>query len=201
MASDWWIYKKGTTTADGALDGSTVVDTNRTEDDDFFNNMLLKITSGAALGESQYVSDWVKSTGTFTMASPFSTQILSGVTYEVGVQLPRNPRTVAVKNAAKRKDLPKPGDLAIVMSLGKQVKVLTLEGILHEAGQTSSYLETYYIKPLENLVHYTVFISAPDTRYDGECLLNAFPYKEEGGAKNSFKFNLEIVKGSSYVVL
>lgn len=197
----WRIYVSGTTTANGNVGGTTVVDTNRTESDDYFNNMKLKITSGAASGEERSVVDWVKSTGTFTVSPAFSTQILSGVTYEVGIYLPRNPKTASMKYTTIKKTIMQPGDLALLISHGRQPNVLSIEGLIAESGKTSSELETLYLKPIENFLHYEIEISAPDTRYDGTYVETGFNYQEGGGVVNSFRYKIEFYKGSSHVVL
>lgn len=73
----------GTTTSDGNVGGTTVIDSSQTESDDFFTGMYLKITSGAQSGQIREITNWVLSTKTFTVSPAFGGQILSGVTYRV----------------------------------------------------------------------------------------------------------------------
>jgi hypothetical protein len=88
---------EGTTTADGALDGTTVVDTTRTEPNNHWNNMALLITSGAQSGQVREITNWVLATGTFTVNPAFGGQILAGVTYEVLTQLPADIDVAAIE--------------------------------------------------------------------------------------------------------
>ena len=70
----------------GTLTGGTVntfIDTALTQEDDFFNNMEIEITSGSASGQRRQIVDWVKSTNTGTVASNFSASV-SGATYRIG---------------------------------------------------------------------------------------------------------------------
>jgi hypothetical protein len=84
-----WLYRKGvydttlelesTTTNDGAVDGSTMIDTVRTEANDYFNGMFMWLENG----EFRTVTDWDLASHTFTFASPFEEQVLTGVDYAV----------------------------------------------------------------------------------------------------------------------
>jgi hypothetical protein len=81
----WQLYSKGAATGNGAAGGTTVVDAQRAEADDFFNGRYwILITSGSAIGQKKRVVDFVQSSGTFTLENNgFPAQIVSGVTYEV----------------------------------------------------------------------------------------------------------------------
>jgi len=114
---------------------------------------------------------------------------------------PINPTKATMKFTTIRKTVPVPGDYAILISTGKQPKVLTIEGILYEPGKTAAQLETDYINPMLDRLHKEVTISAPDTRYDGTWILTAFTYSEAGGAINQFRYKLEFYMGSSHIVL
>jgi hypothetical protein len=194
----WKIYLTGTTTADGALDGTTVIDTTRTEADDYFNNMKLKITSGDYAGEERTVIDWVQSTGTFTVSPAFSGQILAGTTYEVGIYLPRNPNKTALKYAAWFKEYG--AGSPIIVSLGTKATVLTIEGLLAYPNKSMANLETDYVDPLKNLLHKEITISAPDTKYDGQWVFTTLNVEERGGVTRCLWYKMEFVKGDTHVV-
>jgi hypothetical protein len=77
----------GTTTTNGAVGGTTVVDTSaelKFIGDDFLIGGKVTINSGAASGETKDISDYVRSTGTITTAA-FSAQIVSGVSYTITI--------------------------------------------------------------------------------------------------------------------
>lgn len=78
----------GTATGAGTADGTTLVDSGLTplsgNQDDYYTNQWVIITSGTALGEELRVSDFTASTGTLTFYGVgASVQIASGVTYEI----------------------------------------------------------------------------------------------------------------------
>jgi len=87
------VAKKGTTTTNGAGDGSTVVDTGLTEANDYWNDMTLLILSGASDGQSRDITDFAG--GTLTVSPVFSNQILSGVRYLI---LPIKPSAAEVED-------------------------------------------------------------------------------------------------------
>jgi ABC-type transporter Mla subunit MlaD len=95
---------QGTTTAAGLPGGTTVIDTARTEVDNFWNTMALLITSGAWSGQVKEITDWTLGTGTFIVAPGFGGQILAGVTYKILTNLP-----VSVDVAAIEAKLDDPG--------------------------------------------------------------------------------------------
>jgi hypothetical protein len=75
----------GTTTSNGAVDGTTLIDSSLgIYGDDFLIGATLAITSGAAVGESKTVTDSAQSTGTIT-STAFTAQIVSGVTYTMTI--------------------------------------------------------------------------------------------------------------------
>jgi hypothetical protein len=77
------IFGEGITTADGAVDGTTLIDDTRTEPDDYWIGCTILITSGACAGQSRTVIDWDSATWTFTVAPVFTAQILTGVNYTI----------------------------------------------------------------------------------------------------------------------
>lgn len=75
----------GTTTGNGAGDGSTTIDSVLAAfGDDYFIGATLAITSGACSGESKTITDFAQATGTLTH-TVFTAQIASGVTFTLTV--------------------------------------------------------------------------------------------------------------------
>ena len=72
----------GTTTGNGAADGTTVLDSGRTEPTTHWDNLSLQITSGICAGISRTIKAFVHDVG-FTLSAPFPAQIVTGVTYRV----------------------------------------------------------------------------------------------------------------------
>ena len=71
----------GTTTDDGNVGGTTVIDSVlRAFGDDYFIGGLVTITSGTCNGQYRAVTDFAQATGTLTTL-PFTAQIVSGVTF------------------------------------------------------------------------------------------------------------------------
>jgi hypothetical protein len=71
----------GTATGDGAVGGTTVVDSLLSAyGDDFWIGATIEITSGAYNGETATVTDFAQATGTITFAA-LSGQIVTGVTF------------------------------------------------------------------------------------------------------------------------
>lgn len=71
------------TTSDGLVNGTTLIDTARTEASDFWNNMTLLILGGAYKGQARKISDFDFATNTLTVAPGFGGKILSGVKYAI----------------------------------------------------------------------------------------------------------------------
>jgi len=70
-------------TSAGAADGSTVIDTERTEGLDYWKNMTLLILGGSYKGQSRKITGFNAVTNTFIAAPIFGGQILSGVRYAI----------------------------------------------------------------------------------------------------------------------
>jgi hypothetical protein len=87
----------GTTDGDGAVDGSTVLDSTRSESTNHWNSLSLEITSGAYLGQTRTIKTYTSGVG-FTLSKPFSGQILTGVTYRVISAVVYQPGITVVKN-------------------------------------------------------------------------------------------------------
>jgi len=72
----------GITTADGAADGSTLIDSNLIDQNDFVNGKSVLILSGSAGREVQSVRDFDPLTGRVSFP-PFSAQITQGTLYRI----------------------------------------------------------------------------------------------------------------------
>ena len=116
------------------------------------------------------------------------------------VTLPRAPSTVKLTHIAFIQEVDIVGD-PILISFGKKATALTIEGIIRVIGQNKSYLESNYITPLSDLVHTEVTISAPDSRYDGNWILDVFEYNEVRGATLHFTYRMRFVKGGTHIVM
>ena len=108
---DEWIG--GTTTADGATNGSNLIDTTVLPrfGDDLLNTRWAMPTSGTYSGQIRRVKDFVQSTGIPTMLTNFGGQILNGITYEVSPFHPDDYIRVAINNAI----------LEVFPDLGRQI--------------------------------------------------------------------------------
>ncbi len=73
----------GITTADGAGDGSTLIDANLIGANDFISNKTILIGSGDGDREDSGASSFDPLTGTITVISPFSAQIKIGTLFRV----------------------------------------------------------------------------------------------------------------------
>jgi len=145
---------------------------------------------------------WVRARAVFGAApSIITSPLVTKATLYTEIVLPRNPRKATVKFTAVRKSIPMPGDFALVISHGKQPKVLTITGLLAEKGKRLTELEILYLKPLSDFIYEQVVISAPDTRYDGGYIMTSFVYDETGGAPSSVRYKMEFYMGSEHIVL
>lgn len=75
-------YVRSSTTT-GAGTTTTLVDSTRTEVDDFWNDGTLFITSGTYANNSRKITDFVKASGTFTFSPALAGAPGSGVSYSV----------------------------------------------------------------------------------------------------------------------
>lgn len=93
-----------------------------------------------------------------------------------------------------------PANLPYYVVIGKR-RILELEGYIFEPGKTKDYLETTYVIPLRNKVRSIVTVSAPDTRYDGNYILNSVSFEESGRFGISFNFKIQLLGYSTAIVL
>ena len=76
-------YREETSSSAGAADGTTVVATAlKDKQDDYYNGMYVKVTSGTYTG-TRFISDFAQSTGTITVLAAFGGQIATSVTFEL----------------------------------------------------------------------------------------------------------------------
>jgi len=196
-----WIHKfTGTATANGNVGGTTVIDTSKTELDDYYVNMYMKITSGPYVNQIRLITDWVKSTGTYTVASSFGGQITTGTTYEVTVTLPYLPGKLSDDWPAEKTSSKMPSDLPFLISFGDKERKLIIEGYIMEAGKTMAQIWAAYVEPLRKLRHRVVTLVTPDGRYDGMFLVDNVNTIEEKLIA-AVKFKITYAQGSQYVVL
>lgn len=145
------------------------------------------------------------SSNTLTMvnnlANSYTTAANGEVVINGEVTLPHDPAKVKLKPAADVKASTYPGELALLISMGRKVDVLTLEGWIYEDGRTKQNLVDDYIDTLIKMVHCVVTIAGPTTLYDGDWLMVSGPIQEIKGYKTTFSFKLELWKGFKYVVL
>lgn len=86
-------------TSDTVGTQTTLIDSTRTEADDYFNGLTLVVTSGASRGQSRTIVDYDGATGTFTVSPAFTDAIVSDVTYRVVTTTVYQPNiTVAPSN-------------------------------------------------------------------------------------------------------
>ena len=78
---------------------TTLVDTARTEVDDYWNNGCIWITSGTYSGNSRSVSDITASSDTVTWTTAFAGNIVAGVTYAICPGLPEGFSQSVLRNS------------------------------------------------------------------------------------------------------
>lgn len=77
-------YKKTTSTGTGSADGTTIISTNLTQNDDAWNNMDCIILSGALDGHKRVVEDFTESSNTLHFTNnPFIDEVAASVDFEL----------------------------------------------------------------------------------------------------------------------
>jgi hypothetical protein len=190
----------GTTTADGAANGTTLVQTGRAEADKYFVGMMLKITSGTCINQTRIVRSFVKTTGVFTVAPAFTAQIVTGVTFAfLTVLLPQYPHRIKEKNPSETKVRALPSNvLPLVISPGKGIRSLEIEAYLYSPGLTNAQLLTNYIAPLREMSHTVVVVAVTDAIYDGSYILDSFD--PDPMTPGVFKIAIKLIQGSQMLV-
>ncbi|XUX01205.1 MAG: hypothetical protein TUN42_04245 [Dehalogenimonas sp.] len=93
-------FREGMTTGSGS--NATLVDINRTERDDFFNNLpgsQVYIRSGTYAGSLRTITDWANSSGTLTFAPVVGGTIATSVSYSIHCSYPRDDVVEAINQA------------------------------------------------------------------------------------------------------
>lgn len=75
---------RGATSGDGNVGGTTLLLTDGSTEDDYYNDLVVKILSGDYGAEERTISDYDGGTGTVTVSPAFSGQILTGVQVAIG---------------------------------------------------------------------------------------------------------------------
>lgn len=166
----------GTTTADGNDLCKTLIQTGRSEADQYFVGMLLKITSGACSGQKRIVTGWLQTIGTFTVTPAFSAKIASGVTYAfMSVVLPQYPHKFQEKNPTDSKARALPGNnYPLIITPGRNPRTVDLEAYLYYPGYSNATILSNYVAPLREMTHTVVLITSADAFYDGSYILDYF---------------------------
>jgi len=116
------------------------------------------------------------------------------------IELTQDPANVIDDNPAKESSADYPGDLPVLIGIGKNVRKLTIEGYLYDPAKTKDQLKTDIIDPLRTRIGKTVEL-AQTARYNGTWMLYNVKPKEERGFTKSYRYTMEFHQGSQYVVL
>lgn len=71
------------TTSAGNVGGTTLIDTARTEGNDYWNNLSVLLLGGVCKGQVRRISDFDAATDTITVSPAFTAQIATSVKYEI----------------------------------------------------------------------------------------------------------------------
>ncbi len=77
------ILYEGNTTSDGGAGKDTLIDSVLVGSNDFLSNTTIHIMSGDAIKETRRISSFASGTGTITVSTAFSAQIVSGISYTI----------------------------------------------------------------------------------------------------------------------
>jgi hypothetical protein len=83
-----YVLYTGTTTSDGNAGKTTLICNGLVGENDFLSGVVVRISSGSAEKEVREISSFTSGTGTITVGTAFSAQILSGITFSILVHLP-----------------------------------------------------------------------------------------------------------------
>jgi len=131
-------YKKSyTTTGAGDGGGTTVVCSALSTPyphDDYINGATIVLTGGDYAGERRTISDYASSTGTITVATAFSGQVATSVTFDIIPSLPAVGATITLDNGVIRPNAPEmqvigkavPHDLPLTGVRGASVRLAVL---------------------------------------------------------------------------
>ncbi len=130
-----------------------------------------------------------------------SWQITQGST---AVTLPLAPQTVT--DEAPTVDdttITVPEQEPVLVSIGSDIRQLTLEGVLYVSGQNMSYLDTNYVTPLLAMRGLICTLSTPRSSLNSTWKLDKATFIETKDYANNpvLKFTLIFKHAASYVVL
>ncbi len=91
------VLYKGITTSDGAGGGTTLIDSALVGVNDFVTDTIIIIQSGDCRRETRDVSSFTNVTGTITVGTAFSAQIVSGVTFAIVARMSSDVEVAALQ--------------------------------------------------------------------------------------------------------
>jgi hypothetical protein len=121
-----------------------------------------------------------------------------------GITLPDNPRRVTIDYAADFKEISIPAAKSLLISLGRKVDKLRLEGVILDNTKTKAQLESTWIEPYRNAVYTEVAVDDGDPAtdmYDGNWIMTKFECREIGGYTRHFEYIMELIQGSTHLVI
>ncbi len=115
--------------------------------------------------------------------------------------LPLLPFSVTEANPSTLKTGDLPNKLPMIVSIGRATRKVTLEGYIFVTGQSKSQLTTSYLTPLRNQTHTLVAVTSPDSRYNGNYILEDFTFTETSEYPGAFKYKILLSQGESGYML
>jgi len=118
----------------------------------------------------------------------------------INITLPHAPKKVSFEAAADVKEYSFPTKSnSLLISLGKKIDKLTIQGTLVRSSYSAENLYDTYIGPLASTVRKSVTLDLSSTgtatRYDGAWIINKFTYEEVGGYTVSYTYTIEFIRG------
>jgi len=120
------------------------------------------------------------------------------------VTLPQAPQEIDDKGATvDDTSLTVPESEPVLVSIGSDVRTLTLKGFMMVAGQSLSYLDTNYVSPILSMRGYVVTLATPRPSLNGNWKLDNYEFVEsqKWGTNQALEFTLDFKHASSYVIL
>ena len=121
-----------------------------------------------------------------------------------GVPLPNNPSSVMIKYSTDYKEIPIPGQKSLIISLGRKVDSMRIEGAFVDPTKTPAQIEDTYLKVFEADVGTGIAVTDGDATtdvFDGTWILSSFTYKLQGGYTQVYKYTMEFILGDTHVEL
>lgn len=114
---------------------------------------------------------------------------------------PTDPSSIIDDNPADDKETVLPGGAPLIMSFGSKARKLTISGIMYDPTKTKAQLETDVVSKIKAMKGKVVTLSGAASWYNGDWLMRRPMFEEVGGYTRSFKYKIEMVQGSDYIVL